>query len=645
MPGEMANGNFMRLSSIADGSTISTSSTCGSEETDVLSAASELKKNEDIFPSSTLSLEPLDLNPLKDSEYEHDGCFLEPVITARYPLTDRPNRPLNPTLPQFCHPQGTILRATAEYKMPTIHYFCLTDSNAGKLYGTCLTFYEEMIAEVGKRTYYAPRVLCLLSAWPYLTAFRTYLTQLYRLATTTNLMQAPIERYVLNICEELPAPQPGSFEVKLTILGSDVRFWAPPANQPIAYVSLPYQVLFECLDISNVMYTWYSLACERKVILVSDNMSLLTVCAEILCSLLFPMKWSHLYIPVLPRSLSPMLDAPMPYLCGISRENFQYAVGDISDEAVVVDLDKNLIGLGPDTPELPPIPHKEKQKLESALQKNVGHVFWQARGMTQDSAALFRRSGNDDTIKKLHRNAQAIWGEKISTIDDAFSLACLPDSVTLDLGTNASDGKQSRWDAVQESFLNFFAASLKDYKKFMPKGSKTKVSWRGLDRSKHKFKSDEFVLSQRRDFKPFIEELVSTQHFDDFITRRMYAGNEPDVTFFDKTIDAQKNKSILKVKKTDTTFLHSANAHRELHQYTAIPPNQNDVPRSDHASIGSHGHRVYKYPNWPETFDLSMFGTPRPLPKDIAGEFKRMITLSGGRFFVVPCDPFEEYHE
>jgi len=32
-------------------------------------------------------------------------------------------------------------------------------------------------------------------------------------------------------------------------------------------------------------------------------------------------------------------------------------------------------------------------------------------------------------------------------------------------------------------------------------------------------------------------------------------------------------------------------------------------------------------------------------PKGIAAEFKRTITLSGGRFFVVPRDFFEEYHE
>jgi hypothetical protein len=266
-------------------------------------------------------------------------CKLEPVITAQYPPVDHPDQPLNPMLPKFCYPQGDVIVPLREYKMATVHYFVLTDSRGGKMYGTCLTVYEELTphSEIeivsGERNdsisslkggqergfvecsvdgspeklrssrsaenqkYYAPRVLCLLSTWPYLSAFRTYLTQLYRLATTTNLMTAPLERYILNICSEVPPPPPGSFRVNVSILDSKIGFWAPPADQPIPYVSLPYEILFECLDVGNVLFVWYTLACERKVLLVSGQMSLLTVCAEILCSMLFPLRWSHLYIP------------------------------------------------------------------------------------------------------------------------------------------------------------------------------------------------------------------------------------------------------------------------------------------------------------------------------------------------------------
>jgi hypothetical protein len=131
MPGETATGNYMRLSSIADCSTISTSSTCGSEET---GSVFDLKKDSEITPSSesVLSLDPLALNVPK-SNPDCIDCQLEPFISARYPEFDRPEHPLNPRLPQFCHPEGAeYANPTTFYRLPRVHHFVL-NSNAGSL--------------------------------------------------------------------------------------------------------------------------------------------------------------------------------------------------------------------------------------------------------------------------------------------------------------------------------------------------------------------------------------------------------------------------------------------------------------------------------------------------------------------------------
>ena len=260
-----------------------------------------------------------------------------PKVTARFPLEDHSSHPMNPMVTQFCFPEGDIVYPSTEYTMPRAHHFVMTNDKGRKVYGTCLTIYEEYLPEentpwqsspenlypttVGETgvevslnpqgsRLYIPRCLCILSIWPYVAAFREYLAQLYRLATSTDCMKAPIERYVMNLCMEIPAPPPGSFEVKISILDSVIRFWSPPAKLPIAYVALPYQILFDCLDIKNVVHLWYCLTMERKVLLVSSQKSILTVCSEILCSLLYPMKWSHLYVPLLPKFLCPILDAP-----------------------------------------------------------------------------------------------------------------------------------------------------------------------------------------------------------------------------------------------------------------------------------------------------------------------------------------------
>ena len=278
------------------------------------------------------------------AEYSHSFA---PKVTARFPLEDHLDHPVNPMVTQFCFPEGDIVYPSTEYTMPRVHHFVMTNDKGRKVYGTCLTIYEEYhppentpwkqspiypttVGETGievsvntqENQLYTPRCLCVLSIWPYVTAFREYLAQLYRLATSTDCMKAPIERYVTNLCMEIPAPPPGSFEVKISILDSVIRFWSPPAKLPIAYVALPYQTLFDCLDIENIIHLWYCLTMERKVLLVSSQNSILTVCSEILCSLLYPMKWSHLYVPLLPKFLGPILDAPGALLYSLLTTGF-----------------------------------------------------------------------------------------------------------------------------------------------------------------------------------------------------------------------------------------------------------------------------------------------------------------------------------
>ena len=104
------------------------------------------------------------------------------------------------------------------------------------MYGVCLTTYEPFqIDTKGKDdfTIYVPKCLCILSIYPYLVAFREYLTQLERLSRSGE-MQLPVERYITNFCSEVPAPPPGSFEVQTTIADSVIKIWSPPHNLPIA---------------------------------------------------------------------------------------------------------------------------------------------------------------------------------------------------------------------------------------------------------------------------------------------------------------------------------------------------------------------------------------------------------------------------
>lgn len=371
-------------------------------------------------------------------------------------------------------------------------------------------------------------------------------------------MTLPIERYILNFCSEIPAPPPGSFEVQTTILDSVIKIWSPPHNLPIPWVSLQFTHLFECLDIDNIILVWHCLALERQVLITSTQLSVLTSSCEIFLSLLFPMRWSHAYIPVLPHFLIPILSAPMPFLCGIIKTNLADALYDLSRDCVLVDLDKNTVTLGPDTLQLPPMPPYQETLLQAQLEENVGMVFREARSLT-------RNDDYSDSGQNLQGHtkimAEAMWESKLMLYDEAFHLIFTPEQSRKNL-LNGNDGsgmdssdrdlnvlsklklnsnnnndtssrKQSAWDAVQEAFLDTFVYLLRNYRKFLVFPSKhNEGSYGGAG-----FRSKEFVESQRYDMRGFLHQLAGTQMFDNFITKRLYGSGEADVSFFDMAVD------------------------------------------------------------------------------------------------------------
>ena len=565
-----------------------------------------------------------------------------PIISARYPTADHSDNPLNPMILQFCYPTSDVIVPSTKYEMPRFHYFVLTNDKGRKVYGTCLTIMEEYVAEgpwkskgvaeeesasgielsVCEKVLYIPKVLCLLSTWPYLSAFREYLSQLYKLATATNCMTAPIERYIVNVCMEIPAPPPGAYQVQVNILDSTIRFWAPPAKLPIAFVGVPFQILFDCLDVEHILQVWSALMVERKVLLLSSQYSILTVCAEILCSLLFPLRWSHLYVPLLPRMLCPMLDAPVPYLCGVVRETWHYAREHVSSDTIVVDLDHNQVKWGAQTPELPPLPPRKYSKLQATLMESVGHVFWRTRGLEKEYRSLARKGMKKSTAKlRVMVGRESRWREKLSGLDNAFNLAYTPDSHLLQEFSSTSDEyAQSQWDQVQEGFLRFFVAVLKDYQRFliMPSVAETRKP-----AVRPSFDRIAFLASQKMENVTFLMEFCMTQQFDDFITKRLYSPGEPDLVFFDQSIDAKMNRSKLKLKKVETPFLQSAKTHKDLTKFQALPPNEDGLSDYSFERI----LKPYVYKTFPETLKEELFSQPRPLPRMIAAEFDRQAML------------------
>ena len=96
-----------------------------------------------------------------------------------------------------------------------------------------------------------------------------------------------------------------------------------------------------------------ALLLEKKVLLISEHKALLNHSAVALISFLFPLCWKNVLIPILPKSMTDVVDAPFPFLIGIERFVIDEVSVDIPQDVYRVDLDQGSISLRDIRPKLP----------------------------------------------------------------------------------------------------------------------------------------------------------------------------------------------------------------------------------------------------------------------------------------------------
>ncbi len=140
-----------------------------------------------------------------------------------------------------------------------------------------LTGFDEM-------TTFENKTICLVSRYPYWTAFRRFLSHLHSVSGSTS--DLPLERFISHLLLAVPIPKAGgpSVLIPLPTFNVPMMLWSPPTKD-LPLVDLPYERLVSCLDIPTIVTVVLGfLALERKVRWV-----LLSTCAESL-------RLSHLCI-------------------------------------------------------------------------------------------------------------------------------------------------------------------------------------------------------------------------------------------------------------------------------------------------------------------------------------------------------------
>lgn len=359
-----------------------------------------------------------------------------------------------------------------------------------------------------------------------------------------------------------------------------------------------------------------------------------------------------------------ILDAPIPYLIGLSSEYFSLVDSrHRPEDAIFVDLDRDVIHIGDDMP-LPKIPEHDAQKLSSSLEQAGGSVYVIPNsGIKGCIMAGFKRAllvQNEHRPRYAHMTTMTVLENNAFSRDDLFAICdlaygknddeseringfgCIDGQLTTMKETNSTDGKKklrpailspikkpkiplSRKNAIlsrsqlatsQIHLLDmaepegFSVADIRNaFLRFTVatfanyQDSLVENSGRDLF-DEEKFVED--IGPRRGGSMIFLKNVLRSQLFQRFLEERKENAEIPEIKFFDESIIKKRNRSkietIAKGGKKLTPFLDDKTTWEVKKIFTPPQPNNLGLPDAE---------TTYRYGTFP-VLDAVRFGRIRP---------------------------------
>uniref|UniRef100_A0A8C1ZRQ0 SET binding factor 2 n=1 Tax=Cyprinus carpio TaxID=7962 RepID=A0A8C1ZRQ0_CYPCA len=283
-----------------------------------------------------------------------EGCG---KIIQRFPKKDWDGTVFPQGVEMFCQPGGW--RLSRERKLPTFFTVVLTDIDSERHFCSCLTFFEaEVNLQVRLRPYgdvaedvdeeedgliqpaqiFAPKSLILVSRLDYPEIFRGCLGLIYTVYIDS--LSFPLEGLVANLFTCL-VPLGGGSQKLFSLGAGDRQLIQTPLNDTLPVSGKSVALLFQQLGIQNVLGLFCAVLTEHKVLFHSSSYQRLGEACRALESLMFPLKYSYPYIPVLPSRLLEVLSSPTPFIIGV-HSMFQSEIQELLD-VIIADLDGGTI--------------------------------------------------------------------------------------------------------------------------------------------------------------------------------------------------------------------------------------------------------------------------------------------------------------
>uniref|UniRef100_A0A8C3VGN4 SET binding factor 2 n=1 Tax=Catharus ustulatus TaxID=91951 RepID=A0A8C3VGN4_CATUS len=288
-------------------------------------------------------------------------------IIQRFPQKDWEDTPFPQGIELFCQPGGWQL--SKERKQPTFFVVVLTDIDSERHYCSCLTFYEaEINLQVRNKNtgrspaeVFAPKSLVLVSRLDYPEIFRACLGLIYTVYVDS--LNVSLETLIANLCSCL-VPASGGSQKLFSLGAGDRQLIQTPLHDSLPVTGTSVALLFQQLGIQNVLSLFCAVLTENKVLFHSASFQRLSDACRALESLMFPLKYSYPYIPILPAQLLEVLSSPTPFIIGV-HSVFRNDIHELLD-VIIADLDGGTIKI-PECIHLSQLPEPLLHQTQMAL--------------------------------------------------------------------------------------------------------------------------------------------------------------------------------------------------------------------------------------------------------------------------------------
>ncbi|KAL7371168.1 hypothetical protein ABVT39_020823 [Epinephelus coioides] len=297
-------------------------------------------------------------------------------ILQRFPEKDWEDSPFPQGIELFCQPSGWQL--VPERQPASFFVAVLTDINSERHYCACFTFWEgldnpqkteaseadevdEELAVVQPAQVFAPKSLVLVSRLDYTEVFRNCLGLIY--TVHVDGLSVPLETVIGNLLTCV-IPIAGGSQRTITLGAGDRQVIQTPIDDSLPVSGSSVAQLFRQLGIVNVLYLFCAALTEHKILFLSSSYQRLTDACRGLLAIMFPLKYSFTYVPILPGKLLEVLSTPTPFIIGVNSF-FRSETQELLD-VIIADLDGGTVTI-PECVHISLLPEPLLQQTQTVL--------------------------------------------------------------------------------------------------------------------------------------------------------------------------------------------------------------------------------------------------------------------------------------